>query len=146
MSCQRFLRSRQVSEEQKVETVLFASSENIFGIEEVVDNSRFRSLQKLLFVTCYVRQFVENMKIILGKDGKVCSGEISAEEMDSNLKLWINYEQLFLQRQTDFTKMKHSLRLFFEEENFLRCRTRISSDKTLNYGIRFPILLQRSSN
>ena len=146
MSCQSFLRSRQVSEEQKVETVLFASSENIFDIEEVVDNSRFRSLQKLLFVTCYVRQFVENMKIILGKDGKVCSGEISAEEMDSNLKLWINYEQLFLQRQTDFTKMKHSLRLFFEEENFLRCRTRISSDKTLNYGIRFPILLQRSSN
>ena len=146
MSCQSFLRSRQVSEEQKVETVLFASSENIFGIEEVVDNSRFRSLQKLLFVTCYVRQFVENMRIILGKDGKVCSGEISAEEMDSNLKLWINYEQLFLQRQTDFTKMKHSLRLFFEEENFLRCRTRISSDKTLNYGIRFPILLQRSSN
>ena len=146
MSCQSFLRSRQVSEEQKVETVLFASSENIFGIEEVVDNSRFRSLQKLLFVTCYVRQFVENMKIILGKDGKVCSGEISTEEMDSNLKLWINYEQLFLQRQTDFTKMKHSLRLFFEEENFLRCRTRISSDKTLNYGIRFPILLQRSSN
>ena len=146
MSCQSFLRSRQVSEEQKVETVLFASSENIFGIEEVVDNSRFRSLQKLLLVTCYVRQFVENMKIILGKDGKVCSGEISAEEMDSNLKLWINYEQLFLQRQTDFTKMKHSLRLFFGEENFLRCRTRISSDKTLNYGIRFPILLQRSSN
>ena len=146
MSCQSFLRSWQVSEEQKVETVLFAGSENIFGIEEVVDNSRFRSLQKLLLVTCYVRQFVENMKIILGKDGKVCSGEISAEEMDSNLKLWINYEQLFLQRQTDFTKMKHSLRLFFEEENFLRCRTRISSDKTLNYGIRFPILLQRSSN
>ena len=146
MSCQSFLRSRQVSEEQKVETVLFAGSENIFGIEEVVDNSRFRSLQKLLLVTCYVRQFVENIKIILGKDGKVCSGEISAEEMDSSLKLWINYEQLFLQRQTDFTKMKHSLRLFFEEENFLRCRTRISSDKTLNYGIRFPILLQRSSN
>ena len=146
MSCQSFLRSWQVSEEQKVETVLFAGSENIFGIEEVVDNSRFRSLQKLLLVTCYVRQFVENMKIILGKGGKVCSGEISAEEMDSSLKLWINYEQLFLQRQTDFTKMKHSLRLFFEEENFLRCRTRISSDKTLNYGIRFPILLQRSSN
>ena len=42
--------------------------------------------------------------------------------------------------------MKHSLRLFFDEENLLRCRTRISSDKTLKYGIRFPALLQRSSN
>ena len=38
--------------------------------------------------------------------------------------------------------MKHSLRLFFEEENLLRCLTRISSDETLKYGIRFPALLQ----
>ena len=42
--------------------------------------------------------------------------------------------------------MKHSLRLFFDEENLLRCRARISSDETLNYGIRFPALLQRSPN
>ena len=42
--------------------------------------------------------------------------------------------------------MKHSVRLFFDEENLLRCRTRISSNETLNYGIRFPALLQRSSN
>ena len=42
--------------------------------------------------------------------------------------------------------MKHSLRLFFDEENLLRCGTRISSVETLNYGIRFPALLQRLSN
>ena len=42
--------------------------------------------------------------------------------------------------------MKHSLRLFFNEENSLTCRTRISSDKTLNYGMRYPILLQIWSN
>ena len=59
---------------------------------------------------------------------------------------WIKHEQLFLRRETNFTKMKHSLSLFFDEENLLRCRTRISSDETLNYGIRFPALLQRSSN
>ena len=56
---------------------------------------------------------------------------------------WIKHEQLFLRRETNFTKMKHSLRLFFDEENLLRCRTRISSDETLNYGIRFPALLQK---
>ena len=42
--------------------------------------------------------------------------------------------------------MKHSLRSFSNEENLLRCRTRISSDETLKYGIRFRALLQRSSN
>ena len=101
-------------------------------------------LQFLLRVTCYVRRFVE--KVILGKVGKVCSGEISAEEMDCSIKLWIKHEQLLLQRESNFKKMKHSLCLFFDEENLLRCRTRISSDETLNYGMRFPILLQRSSN
>ena len=62
------------------------------------------------------------------------------------LKFWIKHEQLFLQRGTNFTKMKHFLRLFFDEENLLRCLARISSDETLKYGIRFPALLQRSSN
>ena len=84
------------------------------------------------------------MKVILGTVGKVCSGEISAEEMDSSTKLWITHERLPLQREINFTKMKHSLRLFFDEENLLRYCTRISSDETLNYGMRFPI--QRSSN
>ena len=69
------------------------------GIEEVMDNSRFRSLQKLLRVTCYVRRFMENLKVILGKFGKVCSGAISAEEMDSSIKLRIKNEQLFYEEK-----------------------------------------------
>ena len=122
--------------------MLFAGSEKAFGIGEVTDNSRFRSLQKLL----HVRRFAENLKVILGNVGKACSGEILAEEMDSSIKLWIKHEQLFLRREINFTKMKHFLRLFFDEENLLRCRARISGDKTLNYGIRLAILLQRLSN
>ena len=146
MLCQSFLRPVEVSEEQKAETVLFAGSEKAFGIGEVMDNSRFRSLQKLLCVTCYVRCFVENLKVILGKVGNFFSEEISAEEMDSGIKLWIKHEQLLLRTETNFTKVKHSLRLFFAVENLLRCRTRISSNETLNYGMQFFILLQRSSN
>ena len=68
-----FLRPGEVSEKQKAETVLFADSERAFGIGELMDNSRFRSSQKLLRVTCYIRRFVENLKVILGKVGKVCS-------------------------------------------------------------------------
>ena len=87
------MRLGEVSEEQKIETVLFAGSEKFFGIGEVVDN---RSLQKLLPVTSYVRRFVENLKVNLGKDRKVSSGEILAEEMDSSFKFWIKHEQLLL--------------------------------------------------
>ena len=97
-----FFEAGEVSEEQKVETVVFAGSGKFFGIGEVVD-SRFRSLQKLFHVTSYVRRFVENLKVILGRDGKACRGEISAQKMDSSLKFWIKHEQLFLQRKTNFT-------------------------------------------
>ena len=41
--------------------------------------------------------------MILGKARKVCSGKISAEEMDSSIKLWIKHEQLFLRRETKFS-------------------------------------------
>ena len=84
--CQRFLRPGELSEEQKAETVLFAGNEKAFNIGKKMDNSQFRSFQKLLRITCYVRRFVENLKIILRKVGKLCSGEISAEEMDSSIK------------------------------------------------------------
>ena len=74
----------EVSEEQEVETVFFAGSEKLFGIGKVVDNSQFRLLQTLLRFTSYVRRCVETLKVKLGKEGKVSSGEISAEEMDSS--------------------------------------------------------------
>ena len=48
--------------------------------------------------------------------------------------------------ETNFTKMKHSLFPFYNGENLLRCCTRISNEETLNYVMRFPILLQRSLN
>ena len=46
MLCQSFLRLEEVSEEQKVEIVLLVGRKKFFGIGEMVDNSRFTSLQK----------------------------------------------------------------------------------------------------
>ena len=75
-----------------------------FGIGEVMDNSRFRLSQKLLRVTCYVRWFEENVKVILGTVGKVCSGEISAEEWTVvpnyglNMSDYFYEEKLILQK------------------------------------------------
>ena len=83
MLCQSFLRLEEVSEEQKVETVLFVGRKKFFGIGEMVDNSWFTSLQKWLRVTFYVKRFLENLKVILGNAGKVCVGKISAEKIPS---------------------------------------------------------------
>ena len=77
----------------------FAGSEKVFGIREVMDNSRFRSLQKLLRVICYVRRFVGNLKVILGKVRKVCSGEILAEGMDSSTNYGLNMNNYFYEEK-----------------------------------------------
>ena len=77
-----------------------------------MNKSRFRSLQKLLRVMSCVGRFVENLKVNLGKDGKVSRGEISAEGMDTSLKFWIKHAKFFLQRGTSFTKMKFSYAYF----------------------------------
>ena len=79
MPSKSLFRLGKVFEEQKAETVLFAGTEKTFGIGKVIDNSQFRSL-----------------KATLGKVKKVCSGEISTEEMDTSIKLWIKHEQLFV--------------------------------------------------
>ena len=83
MLCQSFLRLEEVSEEQKVEAVLFVGRKKFFGIGEMIDNNWFTSLQKWLRVTFYVKRFLENLKVILGNAGKVCVGKMSAEKIPS---------------------------------------------------------------
>ena len=42
---------------------------------------------------------MENLKVILGKVGKVCSGEISAEKMESNIKYGLNMNSYFYEEK-----------------------------------------------
>ena len=132
----------EVSEEEKVETVLFVGSKKVIGLGVVLDYTRFESLITLLWVINYVWHIVENLKVAVGIGTKGFNGELSSEEMHIIMLSWTKYEQPLLQAETKFTKIKHSFHLLLimvicygryvrQYANRTICRTRISSDNDL---------------
>ena len=61
------------------------------GIGEVIDCSKFGSLEKLLRMTCFVRRFVLNLKAKqMGSQG--LQGSLSVAEMEKSEVLGLRYE------------------------------------------------------
>ena len=62
------------------------------GIGEVIDCSKFGSLEKLLQVTCFVRRFTLNLKAKqVGSQGLQRS--LSVAEIEKSENFWLRYEQ-----------------------------------------------------
>ena len=55
------------------------------------------------------------------------------------------YDQNVIISKENFSKVKNSLNLFYDENNFLRVKTRISSVETFSYDKTYPILLNKDS-
>ena len=61
-------------------------------IGEVIDCSKFGSLEKLLQVTCFVQRFALNLKAKqVGSQGLQRS--LSVAEMEKSENFWLRYEQ-----------------------------------------------------
>ena len=81
------------SEKQNdVVTVTVVEEKICGGIGEVIDCSKFGSLEKLLQVTCFVWRFTLNLKAKqMGSQGLQRS--LSVAEMEKSEKFWLRYEQ-----------------------------------------------------
>ena len=77
------------------------------GLGEVIDVSKFGSLEKLLRVTCFVQRFVLNLKAKqIGSQG--LQESLSVAEMEKSEVLWLRYEQRIVVPGNTFEKVKHS--------------------------------------
>ena len=83
------------------------------GIGEVIDYSKFGSLEKLLRVTCLVRRFVLNLKT-KKKGSQGLQKSLSVAKMEKSEVLWLRYEQRVVMQGDTFEKVKHSLNLVYE--------------------------------
>ena len=81
-------------------------------IHNVIDTTRFSLLKKLVIVTAYVIRFVNNLKN--NNANGLLENTLTIDEYNNALNLWIKTEQEILQRQTDFGKLKVSLKLFVD--------------------------------
>ena len=110
------------------------------NIANIVDCTRFGNLNKLLNTTAYVVRFVNNLKnTSREEDRNEC---IMAEERENALMLWIRAEQnLFRkQRESNYQKLRGSLKLFDDVNGIIRLKGRFGSS-SFDYDVKHPILM-----
>ena len=131
-----FLNSRTTSDVKVAETM-----------HNVIDITRFSSLKKLIIVTGYVIRFVNNLKGTLKNDNAnvLLENTLTTDEYKNALNLWIKTEQEILQRQTDFGKLKVSLKLFVDTLGLLRLKGRFEN-AALDYDEKHPLILRSLEN
>ena len=114
-------------------------------ISEVLDCSKFSSLDKLLRITSYLLRFIFNLLTKQKNSNDYRSGDLSTEEIIISKEHWLKYEQLFIVNSNEHEKIKNSLKLYYDEKKILRLNTRISNIENFNFDKKFPILLRNDS-
>ena len=100
----------------------------------IIDCNRYSSLQRVLRVTAYVKQFVHD---ITWKER--ITGPLSTNEMQEAEILWIKEMQGHLQ----VDELEKQLGLFKDEKGIIRCRGRLGNSQA-SYHTKFPALLSRN--
>ena len=127
-------------EMEKEEVVSQVNADSAICIGKCIDVERFSSLQKLLRVTAFVLRFIDAAK---AKDRQV--GEVTTEETEIALELWIKYEQAGIASDSKFKNMTKQLSLFNDKKGILRLKGRLENSH-LSYDAKHPILLNRCSH
>ena len=105
------------------------------GLCEVIDCSKFSSLDCLLAMTGHVPKFC---KILLSK----IRSDISIN-CDQAEKMWIRESQRTLLTDANFNQWRRALSLFQDDEGIWRCRGRLQN-ATIPYSTMHPMLLHRN--
>ena len=117
------------------------------GLHHIIDLSNYNTLGKVLGITAYVRRFVSNIKNKLTQE----TGPLTAAELHIAKMSWIKdcQQQVY---HNEFTNIRsrpsaskclplvRQLRLFIDDEGFIRCGGRIHN-APLCQITRFPYLL-----
>ena len=116
------------------------------ALGKAIDCRTYGSLNKLLRVTGYFLRFKANILAKLRNklnDFKI--GELTVPEIEECKTPRILYDQKFIIGKDNFTKVKNSLNLFYNNIKILRVKTKISGIESFSFDKKFPILLKRDS-
>ena len=107
------------------------------GLGNIIDVTRYGSLQKLLRITAYVKRFVRNVRSKkIG--GEVVLKMLTADDIEEALRLWIIYEQGVLMKNGNFEKLRHLLDVYRDDKHLLRVKSRITEAIELDYHKKYP--------
>ena len=98
-----------MKEKSNGECILISKVETSeLGLGNIIDVTRYGSLQNLLRITAYVKRFVRNVRS-KKTGGEVVLKMLMADDIEEALRLWIIYEQAVLMKNSNFEKLKYSL-------------------------------------
>ena len=72
-------------------------------------------------------------------------GELAVIVIEKCKTLWILHDQKLIFGKDNFTKVKNSLNLFYDDKKILRVKTSISGIESFSFDKKFPILLKKDS-
>ena len=126
-------------EKEKAVVTLLVEFDPANSIRNLINPEKFSSLSKLLRVTAYVRRFVDRCK-----KKEIRTGEVTVEEIENAMKLWIKDEQGVIVKDKKFPNLKNQLSLFADGDGILRLKGRLEHSH-LPYDSKHPVLLNRES-
>ena len=132
-------KSRSEIDKEKAVVTLLVDFSPANSIHNLIDVKEFSSLSKLLRVTAYMLRFADRYR-----QKEVRTGEVTAEETEKALKIWIKAEQGVILRDKKFPNLKNQLSLFADNDGILRLKGRLENSH-LPYDSKHPILLNRES-
>ena len=126
-------------EQRLVKTSIFSAVAESDGTGEVLDCSKFRSLDKLLWVTSCLLRIIFDLRTQQKISDDYRSGDLSTEEIVISKEHSLKYEQLFIANSDKYEKVKNSLKLYYDDKEILRLNTRISNVEKFSFDKIFPI-------
>ena len=125
---------------------IFSEVVELKGIGEVIDFSKFSSLDKLLPITSYLLRFIFNLRTKQKNSNDYRKNDLSTEEIVISKEYWLKYEQLLVANRYKYEKVKAFLKLYYNKKRILRWNTRISIVENFNFDKKFPILSWNDSH
>ena len=135
--CEEELR---VKDKTRVTNYLLNTNSSL-GLSNIIDCTRFSSIQKLLRVTAYVIKFINFLK----KRPNNTTTDLSTQELAKAETLWIKEAQKQLMLESSFQHYKKQFDLFQDQDVVWRCGGRLSN-ADLPYHTKHPIIIPRNNH
>ncbi|CAB4030027.1 integrase core domain, partial, partial [Paramuricea clavata] len=112
------------------------------SLSDVIDCTRYSSLNKLVVTTGYVIRFLNNLRKRTKNHGNLITENVlTADEYEQALHMWIKEEQSLIKGQSNFANVCASLNLFEDKDGFLRLKGRFANSN-LRYQDQHPMILR----
>ncbi|XP_057308167.1 uncharacterized protein LOC130646050 [Hydractinia symbiolongicarpus] len=129
-----------------IQNVLTVTEQNAVDLNEIVDFSRYGSLNRLIHVVAYVIRFKNNLIAKIRKNEESNNDEnLNVDEVTKSLDHIVRAEQQAMTKNSNFNKTKSNLNVYQDTEGFFRLKSRFGESK-LTDDQKHPLLLREGSH